>query len=76
MNTDKESVYTIYYNKLDIDNQNKIVEISPDCPNITHLGEGEASVHRVAKMFVKSGVWSTWFCPEISELDYKFKGIS
>lgn len=76
METNDDNIYTIYYNKINIDNKNKLVTVDSDCPNITHIGEDEHSVHRVAKMFIKQGVWHTWFCPEISDLDYKFKGIA
>jgi hypothetical protein len=54
--------YIIYYNKLDIDNKNKVVTVDVDCPFLTHVSG--------------KGLWKTWFSPQIAEVegyDFKFK---
>lgn len=70
--------YVIYYNKLHIDYDNKLVTLANDCPNVTHLTDDDNGVFRVSKMFIKTGLWNKWFCPQLGEkegYDFKFESI-
>tara|TARA_R110001592_G_scaffold337134_3_gene623165 strand:- start:1734 stop:1955 length:222 start_codon:yes stop_codon:yes gene_type:complete len=70
--------YVIYYNKLHIDYDNKLVTLANDCPNVTHLTDDDNGVFRVSKMFIKTGLWDKWFCPQLGEkegYDFKFESI-
>jgi hypothetical protein len=68
--------YIIYYNKLNIDNKNKVVTVDEDCPFLTHVSENKFGAIRLAETFVRKGLWKTWFSPQIAEVegyDFKFK---
>ena len=65
MSDNDMKTFTIYYNNLDIDNKRKVVTIEKDCPRLVHLSKRPENVFNLAKLFVKSGEWKTWFCPEL-----------